>query len=254
MAIELQTLCITLSAGLQAAGLNMAQNVVQLTVGGRAVLVPISTIGSLASGVEPVTAPKRLTNGQLLYRSLLPSHDVSCSGDDLCSSVSDDNVYCKCAYKTGANAGHSRGLLEGSYACDAPRNIGRQSSEESSQFHEELASLTSAMTQVQEVFTQLLENFDACTPHSEQQARAMGELWSFYDSHADELEAGAAELGSVLRTRHLSALGQTAMHRVTTLPAALSFAQQAGSPEHVNRAFEFSGKQQAYHRRSHSFS
>lgn len=190
----------------------MAQNVVQLTVGGRAVLVPISTIGSLASGVEPVTAPKRLTNG------------------------------------------HSRGPLEGSYACDAPRNIGRQSSEESSQFHEELASLTSAMTQVQEVFTQLLENFDACTPHSEQQARAMGELWSFYDSHADELEAGAAELGSVLRTRHLSALGQTAMHRVTTLPAALSFAQQAGSPEHVNMAFEFSGKPQAYHRRSHSFS
>lgn len=41
-----------------------SSSVVQLTVGGKAVLVPVSTIDSLATGIEPVTALLRLASGQ----------------------------------------------------------------------------------------------------------------------------------------------------------------------------------------------
>lgn len=156
--------------------------------------------------------------------------------------------------KVAVCPGHYRGLLEGPCAYEVPRSVGRQSSEESSQFHEELANWTSAMTEVEEVFTQLLENFDSCPPHSLQQARAVSELWGFYDSNAHELEASAAELGSVSRTRLSTAIGQTAMQRVSTSPSALTFPPQMASPEHANRTCQLSGKQQVHHRRSRSFS
>ena len=41
-----------------------SSSVVQLTVGGKAVLVPVSTIDSLATGIEPVTALLRLASGE----------------------------------------------------------------------------------------------------------------------------------------------------------------------------------------------
>ena len=150
-------------------------------------------------------------------------------------------------------AGQSRGFLEATCASEVPRNIGRQSSEESSQFHEELANLSSAMTEVQEIFTQLLENFDSCTPHTQKHAKAMHELWSFYESHSDELEAGAAELETVLCTRHLSALGQP-MYRVSTLPSAMPAPQPMDTSDHLTIPYQFSGKQPAQHRRSRSLS
>ena len=149
-------------------------------------------------------------------------------------------------------AGRSRALLEATCASEVPRNIGRQSSEESSQFHEELANLSSAMTEVQEIFTQLLENFDSCTPHSRQHARAMNELWSFYESHSDELEAGAAELEAVLCTRHSTALGQP-MYRMSTLPSDMTVPQHMDISENPNRQYQFSGKQQTQHCRSRSW-
>lgn len=152
------------------------------------------------------------------------------------------------------NTGQGRGVLEAPCTYEMPRNIGRQSSEESSQFHEELAALSSAMTEVQEVFTQLLENFDSCAPHSQQQERAMNELWSFYESHSDELEAGAAELETLLCTRHLSALGQNAMHPVSAPPSDVMCPQRTYSSVHQDRQPQLSGKQRAQHRRSRSMS
>lgn len=151
------------------------------------------------------------------------------------------------------SAGHPRGVLDSSHGGEFQPYLGRQSSEESSQFHEELASLSSALTEVQETFTQLLENFDSCAPYTSQQARAMNQLWAYYNSHADELEAGAADLESLLSSRHHFALDQNAIHRSSTIPSPLS--QRNVSLATYNRPNQHFVKQQARrHRRSHSLS
>ncbi len=80
--------------------------------------------------------------------------------------------------------------------------------------------------EVQEIFTELLEIFDESAPSSQQQQRAMNNLWSFYAAHADELEACAPELEAMLCNRHVSAQGQTPFPRVSTSPSDVSQRKQ----------------------------
>lgn len=105
---------------------------------------------------------------------------------------------------------------------------------------------------VQEVFTELIEAYDQSTPSSEQQRRAMNSLWSYYASHADELEACAPELEALLCSKHVSALEQsTPFVRVSTSPSELS-QQQCGNTKHVE--FGYKAKWNFLHRRSRSMS
>lgn len=105
---------------------------------------------------------------------------------------------------------------------------------------------------VQEVFTELIEAYDQSTPSSEQQRRAMNNLWSYYASHADELEACASELESLLCSKHVSALEQsTPFLRVSTSPSELS-QQQCGNTKHVE--FDYKARWNFLHRRSRSMS
>lgn len=105
---------------------------------------------------------------------------------------------------------------------------------------------------VQEVFTELIEAYDQSTPGSEQQRRAMNNLWSYYASHADELEACAPELEALLCSKHVSALEQGApFTRVSTSPSDL-FQLQSSNTSHV--AFDYKSRWSFLNRRSRSMS
>lgn len=105
---------------------------------------------------------------------------------------------------------------------------------------------------VQEVFTELVEAYDQSTPCSEQQRRAMNNLWSYYASHADELEACAPELEELLCSKHVPALEQGApFTRVSTSPPDL-FQQQSSNTSHVE--FDCKSRWNFLNRRSRSMS
>lgn len=102
---------------------------------------------------------------------------------------------------------------------------------------------------VQEVFTKLIEAYDQ---QCEQQRRAMNNLWSYYASHADELEACAPELEALLCSRHVSAQEQsTSFMRVSTSPSQMS-QQQSGNTNDVG--FDDKSRWNFLHRRSRSMS
>ena len=103
---------------------------------------------------------------------------------------------------------------------------------------------------IQETFTELVEAYDQSVPSSEQQRRAMNNLWTFYGAHADELEACAPELEALLCSKHVSALEQSTVSpftRVSTSPSDLS-QRSKSKPLHPS----YSPRWDYLHRRSRS--
>lgn len=116
---------------------------------------------------------------------------------------------------------------------------------------DEMESQDNEPAEVPDVFAELLEIFDASAPSSQQQHRAMNNLWSFYAAHADELEACAPELEAMLSSRLVLAPGQTTFTRVSTSPSSL--AQQNQSSSKFNKSDCISSqKWNLLHRRSRS--
>lgn len=113
-------------------------------------------------------------------------------------------------------------------------------------------SPTFNLRSVQEVFAELVEAYDQSTPSSEQQRRAMNNLWSYYASHADELEACAPQLEELLCNKHVSGLEQGGpFMRVSTSPSDLS-QQHSSNTNHVE--FEYKSRWNFLNRRSRSMS
>ncbi len=125
------------------------------------------------------------------------------------------------------SAGQSSSLTRSSLSvCDsvASPGVAVHSSHASvaSDEDDEMESHDRETAEVQEIFLELLEIFDASAPSSQQQHRAMNNLWSFYAAHADELEACAPEMEAMLSSRLVSAPGQTAFACVSASPSDLA--------------------------------
>lgn len=157
-------------------------------------LVPVTTIGGLATGVGAVS------NALQSCRSL----ESGRSGSLTLGSLS--------FYGSVTSPGRAMQSSHSSLDSDEDHDNG-------------MASLEYDTTEVQEIFTELLEIFDASAPSSQQQQRAMNNLWSFYASHADELEACAQGLEAMLCNRHAPAIGQALFPRVSTSPSNLASQQ-----------------------------
>ena len=123
------------------------------------------------------------------------------------------------------SAGQSSSLTRSSLSvCDsvASPGVAVHSSHASVASDEDDEMESHETAEVQEIFTELLEIFDASAPSSQQQHRAMNNLWSFYAAHADELEACAPEMEAMLSSRLVSAPGQTAFACVSASPSDLA--------------------------------
>lgn len=193
-------------------------NMVQVSIGGRAVLVPVTTIGGLATGMGAIA------NALQPCRSLDSGQSSSLTRSSL--SVSDSVA----SPGVAVHSSHASGA---------------------SDEDDEMESHDNEIGEVQDMFTELLEVFDASAPSSQQQHRAMNNLWSFYAAHADELEACAPELEAMLSSRLVLAPGQTAFARVSISPSDLS--QQKLSSSKFNRSECTSlPKWSSLHRRSRS--
>jgi hypothetical protein len=116
---------------------------------------------------------------------------------------------------------------------------------------DEMESQDNEPAEVQDIFTELLEIYDASTPSSQQQQRAMNNLWSFYAAHADELEACAPELETMLSSRLVLAPGQTTFARVSTSPSDLGQQKLSSSKFHSSDCTS-AQKWNFLHRRSRS--
>lgn len=154
------------------------------------------------------------------------------------------------------SAGQSSSLTRSSLSvCDsvASPGVAVHSSHASvaSDEDDEMESHDRETAEVQEIFLELLEIFDASAPSSQQQHRAMNNLWSFYAAHADELEACAPELEAMLSSRLVLAPGQTAFARVSTSPSDLAQQKCASSKFHSSDCTS-SPKWSFLHRRSRS--
>lgn len=140
-------------------------------------------------------------------------------------------------FSSHVHAGQSSSLTAGSlgtYEAATSPGLTMHSpytSVESDDDDEGMASPDYDAAEVQDIFTDLLEIFDASAPGSQQQQRAMNSLWSFYAAHADQLEACAPELEAMLSTRHASGAGQTPFARVSTSPSG--FAQHYPRRSHI---------------------
>ena len=131
-------------------------------------------------------------------------------------------------------AGQSSSLTRSSFSvCDsvASPGVAVHSSHASvaSDEDDEMEDQDNEPAEVQNIFTELLEIFDASAPSSHQQQRAMNNLWSFYAANADELEACAPELEAMLSSRLVLAPGQTAFARVSISPSDLGQQKVSGS-------------------------
>ncbi|DBA66620.1 TPA: hypothetical protein ACH3X2_009018 [Trebouxia sp. C0005] len=193
-------------------------NMVQVSIGGKAVLVPVTTIGGLATGMGAISNAlqpcRSLDSGQ--------SSSLTRSSLSVCDSVASPGV--------AVHSSHA------SVASDED---------------DEMESQDNEPAEVPDVFAELLEIFDASAPSSQQQHRAMNNLWSFYAAHADELEACAPELEAMLSSRLVLAPGQTTFTRVSTSPSSL--AQQNQSSSKFNKSDCISSqKWNLLHRRSRS--
>ncbi|DBA94069.1 TPA: hypothetical protein ACH3X1_001717 [Trebouxia sp. C0004] len=193
-------------------------NMVHVSIRGRAVLVPVTTIGGLATGTGAIA------NALQQRRSLDAgqSSSLTRSSLDACGSVASPGVPVHSSYASGA-----------------------------SDEDDEVESHDHETAEVQDIFTELLEIFDASAPSSQQQHRATNNLWSFYAAHADELEACAPEFESMSSTRLVLAPEQTAFARVLTSSSDL--VPQKLSSSKFNRSDCTSLQQWNFlHRRSRS--
>lgn len=188
-------------------------NMAQVSIGGKEVLVPVTTIGSLATGAA-------VTSTLQPWRSLESGRSTSQHG-----SLS----------------------LFGSLTSPDMTTLSSQSFNDSDE--DDCTSSACGSRSVQNAFTELIEAYDQSTPSSEQQRRAMNNLWSFYAAHADELEACALELEALLCSKPLSA--STPFTRVSTSPSELS-QQQCGTTKHAE--FRYKARWNILHRRSRSMS
>ncbi|KAL0027172.1 hypothetical protein WJX77_000673 [Trebouxia sp. C0004] len=177
--------------------------------------------------------------GQLeVHRSLQPRRQIACSAPHSqtrqCPQLSASLVFCwfESSFGTGAianalqqrrslDAGQSSSLTRSSLdACGSVASPGvpvhSSYASGASDEDDEVESHDHETAEVQDIFTELLEIFDASAPSSQQQHRATNNLWSFYAAHADELEACAPEFESMSSTRLVLAPEQTAFARVLT--------------------------------------
>ena len=192
-------------------------NMVQVSIGGKAVLVPVTTIGSLATGPGAVTT------------TLQPWRSFESGANDVLVQIRKDLPYSQVWVKVKShtvNAAGRSGSQHGSlgmYESVTSPGMTTQSSQSSINSDEDdFRSSNYDSVSIQEAFTELIEAYDQCTPSSEQQLRAMNNLWSFYSAHADELEACAPELEALLCSKRISALEQSApFTRVPTSPSNL---------------------------------
>ncbi|KAL3151541.1 hypothetical protein ABBQ38_012538 [Trebouxia sp. C0009 RCD-2024] len=188
----------------------------QVSIGGKDVLVPVTTIGSLATGAA-------VTSTLQPWRSLDSGRSSSQQG-----SLS----------------------LFGSLTSPDVTILGSQSFIDSDE--DDCTSSACGSRSVQDAFTELVETYDQSPPSSEQQRRAMNHIWSFYAAHADELEACALDLEALLCSKPASVLEQgTPFTRLLTSPSELS-QQQCGKTKHAKLGYRARWK--FLHRRSRSMS